>query len=130
MPTSILTANETLSPTCRENPAIARCWRAYRRAYNQQLESDENEFVAHCHAAKVYLRALPDLSSLEKLRDFIACVSFAAANDLIIESRSAELLKVAKVAIAAFRLDAEAAKITARKNKKIAKQVLAAAKTI
>jgi hypothetical protein len=86
-----------------DNQAIVRCVRARNRAYNKKLDEGESDFKASEAGRLAYLRAMPPLTGLENIRDFIACVTYAELAEFIQHSRAENYLEAAKVALAALR---------------------------
>jgi len=99
-----------------DNPSVARCIRAGRRAYqkklnelnqNQDDESDEGEikYEAWRTARLYYLRAMPPLVGSDNIRDFLACVTYASAAEIIRPDDANHYLAAAKIALGTLRTD-------------------------
>ncbi len=90
-----------------DNEAIVRCMHAWNYAYKKKaadLDDDESDYPAEKAANEAYLRAMPHLDSYENIRDFIACISFAAMTDIITFSDAKHYRANAKLALTvAFR---------------------------
>jgi hypothetical protein len=81
-----------------ENPAIASCMRAWRHVYQRELAKGESEFMSAHNAGPAYRRAMPPLSGLENIRDFITCVAYGLINEAINDKTGTKLLYAAQVA--------------------------------
>jgi hypothetical protein len=93
-----------------DNPSVARCIRAWNRAYHKklkELDEDEDDFEAEEAGKRSYLRAMPPLAGYENIRDFIACVTYAEVAELILPLNAARYLEGAKVALGALRHEAK-----------------------
>lgn len=86
-----------------ENTAVARCVRAWHRAYNKKIAGGESAYKAECAGNKAFLRALPPLAGIGNIRDYIACVAQAAVMQVLHQKDAAQLLYAAQVAIGAVR---------------------------
>ena len=82
-----------------ENPAVARCCKAWKRVFRAEWE--ENEYCAPQKAAEAYRAALPPLTSRENCRDFIACVAQGMLLGAIAEKDGGKLLYAAQTALSA-----------------------------
>lgn len=90
-------------------PAIARCGKAWERAYKLVASS----FAAQgkpldrrfaCEQAESAFRdALPPLRGEDNIRDFIACVGYALVKKLMSSLTCEEYFAAAKVALSAVR---------------------------
>jgi len=88
-----------------ENAAVARCIRAYQRAYKTALDEDESKYSAQKAGEEAYLRALPPLSGYENIRDFIACITYSDLTEVISHPKADHFLESAKVALALVRYE-------------------------
>ena len=86
-----------------ENAAVARCIRAWHRAQKKESANGTSDYKSQCAGNIAYLRAAPPLSGYQNVRDFIACVTFAALTEVIRQKDAAHLLAAAKIALAALR---------------------------
>lgn len=96
-----------------DNPSVARCIRAWSRAYHKKLkeldedesdyDQDECDVKANRAGKRAYLRAMPPLAGYENIRDFIACVAYAELVELICHPEAEHYLEGAKVALGALR---------------------------
>ena len=85
------------------NPAVARCMRAWKRAYKAEFAKCEDEGDAYEAAEKAYRDAMPSLSGYENIRDFIACVVNAMLIGAIEDNQGTKLLYGAQVALTTVR---------------------------
>jgi hypothetical protein len=93
-----------------DNPAIARCMRAFQYAYNKklgELDEDDDVYEAHKFARRFYLRVMPPLSGRKNIREFIACVSYALVTDIIRQFEAERFFAAAKVAIAGMERESK-----------------------
>src|ERR1035441_4679770 len=65
-----------------ENAAVARCIRAWHRAQKKESANGSSDYKSQCAGNIAYLRAVPPLSGHQNVRDFIACVIFAALTEV------------------------------------------------
>ncbi len=86
-----------------QNPAVALCRDAYKRAWNAAKAKRKGEVFAAIDARKAYRDALPPLSGQENIRDFIACIAHGMLIGAIGGSDAARLLYAAQVAHSALR---------------------------
>jgi len=103
----------TSSPLAESLPAVSpapissagtRCVEAYNGAYKTERASRRDEIAAIRSARRAFRAALPPLSGLENIRDFIACIAQAILLDVIDTADASKLLYAAQVAIAASRV--------------------------
>lgn len=80
-----------------ENPAVARCCEALQSVL-AQLEPGGRYIFPSCECAKAYRHAMPSLSGLETIRDFIACTAHGMLIGAICATDGARLLYAAQVA--------------------------------
>ncbi|MGA2753445.1 MAG: hypothetical protein ABSE53_06725 [Terracidiphilus sp.] len=83
-----------------ENAAVARCIRAWHRAQRKESAAGGSDYKSSCAGNIAYLRAIPPLAGYENIRDFIACVTFAAITEVIRHKDADHLLAAAKIALA------------------------------
>ena len=90
-----------------DNHSVARCIRAWNRAFRKKLDEEDEEEDTDYEARKAgkdyYLRAMPPLVGQENIRDFIACVTYAQIIDILIPRDAESLLAAAKIALSAAR---------------------------
>jgi hypothetical protein len=89
-----------------DNPAVARCIRAWHRAYKKEvadleIEEDESHYPAQKAGNTAYLNCLPPLAGRENIRNFIACVTQALVLDVLARFEVTPLLYAAQVAASA-----------------------------
>jgi len=80
------------------NPAVARCYEAYTQAMKEAIERQKGRIGVDKAACKAYCNAMPTLSGLDNIRDFIACVAHGMAMDIIVSAQGTKLLYAAQVA--------------------------------
>jgi hypothetical protein len=98
-------------PPSIDNPAVARCAKAWRRAYKLVSESfaasgrpvDEDYVREQAQAA--FRDALPPLRGEDNIRDFIACVAYALVKDYLLPMICTEYFDAAKVALSGVRAE-------------------------
>jgi hypothetical protein len=93
-----------------ENPAVTHCVEAWKSTHKESLASGKIEFYAGVDAAKAYRGAMPPLSGHQNVCDFIACVGYALAVEIIPEDAAGKLLYSAQVALSAVRAQGKAEK--------------------
>ena len=89
-----------------DNPAVARCIRAWHRAYKKEIidseiEEDESHYPAEKAGNAAYRNCLPPLAGRENIRNFIACVAQALVLDILKQYEVTPLLYAAQVATSA-----------------------------
>lgn len=89
-----------------DNAAVARCIRAWHRAYKKEvvdseIEEDESHYPAEQAGNKAYLNCLPPLAGRENIRNFIACVTQALVLDILRKCDVTPLLYAAQIATSA-----------------------------
>ena len=98
-PTNVTFYALSKSNPALQNPAVARCCKAWKRVY--RAEGAEDEYDAPRKAAEAYRAALPPLTSRENCRDFIACVAQGMLLGAIAEKDGGKLLYAAQIALSA-----------------------------
>jgi hypothetical protein len=93
-----------------ENSAVTYCVEAWKTALKESLANGKIEFYAGLDAAKAYRGAMPPLSGHRNICDFIACVGYALAVEIIPEDAGGKLLYSAQVALSAVRAQGKAEK--------------------
>ena len=86
-----------------QNPAIAKCSRAWRNAYEKEIANGTYEGSAARFAGQIYRRLMPPLTGQENIRDFIACVAYGLLIGAIEEKCGSKLLYAAQVAHTTLR---------------------------
>jgi len=84
------------------NPAVDRCWSAWKRVYNAELANGKTTGSASMRADEAYRNAMPPLSGYENIRDFIACTAHALIIGAVREDQGSKLLYAAQVALGAL----------------------------
>jgi|GEM_PF-3583067 len=100
-PTSATARTVDKSNPSFSNPAVAHCFKAWKKAFRAQINADEGEFTAFLRAGETYRAAMPPLSTTDGCLDFIACVAQGILLGAISEKDSGKLLYAAQVALAA-----------------------------
>jgi hypothetical protein len=104
------------------SPAVARCCKAWNRAFKAQLKGGTSPISIRLRASEAYREAMPPLTSPQNLCDFIACVAHAVTVKAMCMEHAASLMHAAGMASRAFKLLASTANTAAphanpRKNK-------------
>jgi hypothetical protein len=86
-----------------DNAAVNRCIRARQRAFAASFAEYNNREHANAESKRAFRRALPPLAGHENVCDFIACITYALANEVIFSDDAAPLLGAAKIALSALR---------------------------
>ena len=81
-----------------ENPAVARCMKAWIRTFKEARANDKSEYEASKVAIQAYRNAMPSPWSYESIRDFIACVARGMLTGIFVGEDSTKLLYAAQVA--------------------------------
>jgi len=89
-------------PAASANPAAARCCDARSRTIQACLAKGDSEVAAYLDADDAYCRAMPPLSGIQNIRDFIACVAHGLIINVFLESTATKLLYAAQVAFNAL----------------------------
>jgi hypothetical protein len=103
-PATALAQPEPDSPAA----AIAHCRAAYLKAHDAYVRTHGgpgkllNCFFGREHGGKAYCKVMPELSSRENIRAFIACVADGVLIEAILAKNSGRLLYAAQVALAAL----------------------------
>jgi hypothetical protein len=80
------------------NLVVDQCYRRFSEAVEQAIKEGESEKVTRHLGRIAYCAALPKLSGVGNIRDFIACISFAMAVEIIPSNEGTRLLYAAQVA--------------------------------
>ena len=86
-----------------ENPAVALCSEAYERTMQETREQGKGSVYCAFEAQKAFRMAMPPLSGLQNIRDFIACVARGLLIEAIDGAAAARLLYAAQVAHTTIR---------------------------
>lgn len=63
------------APPAESNLAVLRCWKAWRKAYDETLAQGGDNEDADGDAGIAYREAMPPLDGIENTGDFIACLT-------------------------------------------------------
>ncbi len=99
------------------NAAIVACAAAYNEVYLEFVESDCGEPQARQKARAVWHAALPPLTTSDNIRDFVACVAYGLATEMVGEQKAARMLYAAQVAQSNLKIQSAAAALE-EKNKR------------
>jgi hypothetical protein len=86
--------------TLPANPAIARCWEAWKLRFLAEESQGADDVVAAHHADASYRDAMPALVDHESIRDFIACAAHGMLIGVIPCENGTQFLYAAQVALA------------------------------
>jgi hypothetical protein len=81
-----------------ENPAVARCMKAWFRAFREAKAKNKSEYESEKVAIQAYRDAMPSPAGYDNIRDFIACVVRGMLVHIINGEESTKLLYAAQVA--------------------------------
>ena len=96
-------------PDSIRNPAVRRCVEARTHRIRLELRKGVEDYEAEESGNDAYRQAMPDLSGLQNIQDFIACVAHGMMLDSSVFSNAPRLLYAAQVAMSAARRDAKSA---------------------
>jgi hypothetical protein len=82
-----------------KNPSIAYCHLACERGYRVGMKATKSRMLARKFAREAFCQALPPLSGLENIGNFLACVAFALATGVFVDGDGAQLIESAQVAL-------------------------------
>jgi len=84
---------------------IASCMRSWNYAHNKRAEG-KNPTAWECEKAgnKAYLNAVPPLSGLQNICDFIACINYASMAGIVSHNEATHYLANARIALAALSI--------------------------
>lgn len=88
------------------NSAVARCLRAWNEAYaeaRKELDPGESDYQAQAGAKYAFLAQLPPLAGPKNVRNFLACLTYGQAVDILTLSDVRDFLEPAKVAVTLLR---------------------------
>jgi cobalamin biosynthesis protein CobT len=88
------------------NSAASRCIRAWNRAYHRKLDQlgkNTDDYRAQSAGKEAFLRQLPPLAGFKNVRDFVACIAYGEAVDILSHSEVRNFLESAQVALAVLR---------------------------
>lgn len=107
-----MSTSTKMAATSLSNPAVARCAKAWERAYQRKISAapdherntQDLEDLATEEAEIAFRNALPPLCGEDNIRDFIACVSYALVKDILLPIVCTNYFDAAKVALSAARV--------------------------
>jgi hypothetical protein len=88
----------TTISTPEPNSAIDRCYQAYRQAAKAAREQGKYDFQIESAAKEAYRNAIPSLSGIDNIRDFIACIAEGMLHEMIGGADGMRLIYAAQVA--------------------------------
>ena len=91
-----------------QNPAVARCCKAWNRSFNANLKAGTDPVLVYVRANEAYRFAMPPLSNLQNLCDFVACVAHGLVLNTIPMPHAAAMMDAARVASHALKTAAPA----------------------
>jgi hypothetical protein len=89
----------TIDRRSLDNPAVAYCFVASERAYRTGLKETKSRMLARKHSREAFRQALPTLSGLDNIGNFIACIAFAISKGVFVDGDDADLLSDAQIAL-------------------------------
>ncbi len=102
-----LTGSGTTKDTANDSggKVVASCMRSWNYAHKNRAEG-KNPNPWECEKAgnKAYLNAVPPLSGLQNICDFIACINYASMAGIVTHSDATHYLANARIALAALSL--------------------------
>jgi hypothetical protein len=81
-----------------ENTAVAHCCEVWEFTRRQALNEGRSNVLARVAAHKAFQKAIPPLTGLENIQNFIACVAHGMLIGAILSPDGARLLYAARVA--------------------------------
>jgi hypothetical protein len=108
------TSQSQLTPAplqvAERNPAVVRCFAAYKSAHQKAKSRGKTEYEAAMEGEAAYRDAFPSLCGLQNIADFIACVAHAILVGVVKDAEGPRLLYAAQVASSALRAMSSAKK--------------------
>ena len=101
---------DKMTITACENPAVARCARAWILFYGEARLKGDSEASARSRAAQVYRVSMPPLTGSRNLQDFIACTTYGMLLGALDGKEATRLLYAAQVAHTARRIKSKSKK--------------------
>ncbi len=86
------------------HPALYLCAAEYNTTYFEEMNANTPRPEAQRLGQTAWLSALPPLNSAQSISDFITCVSFGIARDIITSDKGMRLLYAAQIAQANYRI--------------------------
>lgn len=96
------------------NPAVQACLNARKQSIEASRAEGRIRFETNQRAEEAYRLAIPDISSYENIRDFVACVTHGMLLNVILYDEGTKLLYAARVALAAIDHESKAAATAAK----------------
>jgi hypothetical protein len=104
LPAAETTAVPDPAPEPHRNPAVQRCLQARsQRIQAERRKRGSSEYEAEGCGGEAYRCAMPDLSGLQSIQDFIACVAFGMVIAPDSFRDGPQLLYAAQVAMSSVR---------------------------
>jgi hypothetical protein len=97
-PSTHASATDSEPVAANQNPAIARCYAAFQKTYHTAFGRKADGHDAHNKGKLAFREALPPLISRTNIRNFIACVTYGLAIELISSGDGMRLLTAARTA--------------------------------
>lgn len=86
-----------------KNFAIRRCCEAWTRTYNTEIAGPRGMISSALRANEAFRTAMPPLTSVNHIRDFIACTTYGLMTGTICDEAGDQLLNAAHVAVSLLR---------------------------
>jgi hypothetical protein len=87
------------------NPALQRCCQARNRAIADCKGLNVSDYQSADIAAENYLANLPDLASIQDIKDYVACINHAIAISIIKPKDGNAMLATARVVMQTVRAE-------------------------
>jgi hypothetical protein len=87
------------------NPAVHRCCQARNRVLADCKGLQLADWRAEILGAEAFLTAMPDIATIQDIRDYAACINHAVALRVIEPSQAPPLLASARIVLASYRAD-------------------------
>jgi hypothetical protein len=97
-----LMANAPSDTTVILNSVVKRCNAAYEDTLAAELAKGTSNWQAVDRAGNAYLRALPNLTAINAVRAYIACIGRAMTLGIVKKNDGSKLLYAAQVALASL----------------------------
>ena len=100
----------TSGNSAESNPAVFRCCKAWRYAYDEAMDNPEDEEIgpdqedAEAAADRAYADAMPPLFGVRNIRNYIACVAHGSVIGVIAPEEASRLLYAAQIAFSTCRI--------------------------
>ena len=92
------------------NPAVHRCCQARNRVLADCKGLQLPDYRAESLGAEAFLAALPDIATIQDIRDYAACINHAVALRVLEPTQAPSLLASARIVLATYRADHQAQK--------------------